>query len=497
MECSVFSPCGRYVVHFQSDGKSHLNLEVRPKQSAVQTSAVELRPGDEGEFISTATSPPASESLFASLDESHVQELTTAAGVRKSLKNFSEMMYRALIGRTACVKFYVESCAEMKRRIGLDIRRRRQQQQQGSSHQKDEPKEEEVADEVNTTINLSVNSDVAEEIFSQRFFTMDYDVDFTRAVFPIPLSSTQGGIPGGDDQHREHSQSLASTKNARGGSTVEAPADPMNGPSALHLARASSPGVLERSLSEALHSLEKARNANSKLKRENEALIRLSKEKMLEMQRLCEDFQSHVNATSEVEKLRAKNTELRMKLRMVEEERDAALHALAVERGNPSRRSRSRSHVGKDAAGSQPRRWLLPTPPRGSTSRRVGSVGSSGSAKAIGRRPTRFDTPPAPPRRSPQRRSTSRGGRRGERGGGGEAPAPDGRTGGRSARKGSSRSEERLSQCGSSGSSRCSSVQHERLYRTPTVSSQFRQTLKSPIQRYVGDYASSRRAVFR
>ncbi|CCW69401.1 unnamed protein product [Phytomonas sp. Hart1] len=333
MECSVFSPCGRYLVRFRSDGKTRLDLEVRPKQFAAQASVVKLSTEHGGESISTAT-----ESLFASLDEIQVQELTTAAGVRKSLKIFSEMMYRALIGRTSCVKFYVERCDEMKRRIGLDIRRRHQRQPHDSSAPQDDLKEGEVADEVNTTLNLSLNSDIAEDILSQSFFTMDYDVDFTRAVFPIPLGPVREGIPTSDSNPQ--SRALTATtcgQSTAGGSTTGGPTNPRKGPSASSSSRASSPGVLEGRLKEALHALEKARGTNHKLRRENETLIQLSKEKMLEMQRLCEDFQSHVGATAELEKLRGKNTELRMKLRLAEEERDAARDALEKGRGEPSR----------------------------------------------------------------------------------------------------------------------------------------------------------------
>lgn len=531
MECCVFSPCGRYVVRFQSDGNQTLHIDVRDHVS-------HDGPGSH---------------LTATLNEPQVLQLTTAAGVRKSFKSFSEMAYHALIGRASCVKFFVESCAEMKQRITADVQHRCAAQQPSAST---------TTTTTSTTLDLSVQSDVAEEVLAQRFLTIDYDVDFTRAVFPIPLEARSTS---------DSCVNLCSVGDgSRTGSDLAQPAMGRSGsasPEVVDTVKAVPSPQPSEELRAALSTIARLREENDKLRREKEALTQLSREKMLEMQRLCEDFQRRAQDTAEVERLRRKNAELRVRLQEVQEARDSALHALDTERhrqrlqssgpaggttlttatkrfnSNPYLRSLSRGSS-TERGGQQHHRQrsplVSPTPP-GASHREGGSNGGassprhrSHSRRSANKRPSRFDTPPPPPppqggtasvavvggnRRSSHSQSRPSRGRESSAemvvnaGGGGDSPAPHGRTGGRldAARKpsrshsgttvargsphpvvrGALWSEHRSSRCSSvasSTSSRASSASHERLFRTPTESSRHRQTNR--------EHSPPRRAVF-
>ncbi|RNF20192.1 uncharacterized protein Tco025E_03893 [Trypanosoma conorhini] len=407
MECCVHSPCGRYLVRYAA-GADSMRIDVVPKVSAFE---------------------PAPEVHYAALlREGDVLEITTAAGVRKEFAGFADMTYNAMIGRSPSVKFFVETCEEMRSRITAEVAQR------GRG----------AADSLVDDSDASQLSDAAR---AQRFFTLDYDVDFTRAVFPVPLLQvTPAAVCGAASASASVDPQPRGTAPRQDGATAGAEAA-----GNAQLAR--------------------LRTENEKLRRENAALARLSREKMLEMQRLCEDFQQRVDGACEVERLKKKLSALRTRLRQAEEERDAAHAAFA-------RLKQRAPHCG----------------PQPDSSRRGEKV----------RRRSRFDTPSPVPRRSSSRRL-------------GDSPAPRGRTGGRQGRAaaaarsrslshndggGTALTKKRLwtdagssSRCSSSSlagaaGSRCSSRGScERLYRTPTASSRMHQR-DSPV--YV-----PRRAVFR
>ncbi|RNC62229.1 hypothetical protein TcCL_ESM00245 [Trypanosoma cruzi] len=408
MECCVHSPCGRYLVRYKNDAES-MSIDVIPKASAFE-------PSSDVHYV-------------AVLRESHVLEITTAAGVRKEFAGFADMTYNAMIGRSPSVKFFVETCEEMKSRITAEVAQRGH----GTS---------------DSIIDESDASQLSETSRMQRFFTLDYDVDFTRAVFPVPLvQMTTAEMNGTMDLRRMPSvpptEQQQQRTTPRHSGLIELGTDNASKPSNAQL-----------------------QTENEKLRRENEALARLSREKMLEMQRLCEDFQQRVDGACEVERLKKKLAGLRARLRQAEAERDEA-HAAFMRLKQRTLRS-------------------SPRPDGNLRSEKV-------------KRRSRFDTPSPAPRRSSSRFL-------------GDSPAPRGRTGGRQGRSAAASSRSRSlsngdrngatltkkrlwgdrgsSRCSSTSGSRCSSRGScERLYRTPTASSRMH-------QRELPTHAP-RRAVFR
>lgn len=549
-ECTVYTPCGRYIVHFKSNAQQQRlwldvcpnNLRPRPLHSAPSSSAPCSNATTPGILWGACPHSPLSSApsslpapplhLVASLDEADVVALTASAGVRKNFANFSRMLYDALIGRSTCVHFYVETVAEMKERIQRDVRL--QQQQQGrssssaaSSSPASQPALGEKKVAGNNRVNLrlpaaittgdatsgaaaainhakkngsnssgdengnesparvcaavgdtviELDADIADEVLEQRFLTVDYDVDFTRAIFPIPLTEAAAtAAASGEVVHGAATLCAASGKSAASDAEAEEVAREL------------------RSTLERVTSLEAE---NARLRRENAALVQLSKQKMQEMQRLCDDFEQRVRDAAEADKLRATNASLRAQLQEAIEERQTVLRTLERERsqrrligpsalstaalrGSGERERRSlgggrRSNSNPSSSSSAARRRALghqgENPYLRSLSR--DSTRSSGNdAKAHSRRssvergyqrrcsssssarldrhgrpllsptptptsrqrrvPTRFDTPPGP---STQRVPCS--GRRisGDSfnsGHGGDSPAPRDRTGGR------------------------------------------------------------------
>jgi hypothetical protein len=656
-ECAVYTPCGRYVVRLSTDVQQqrlwldvrghtlwsqHLNTTAISKHgNAADVSPVAVSSGATGVIwdntshqstvaFRAAAVAPTPLHLVASLNEADVVALTSAAGVRKNFTSFTKMLYDALIGRSSCVHFYVETVAEMKDRIQRDVQRHQGKASASSffptsslspSRASNEhaagcgsaggavssptPKVDDVAKDVVAAIDqarwsgtnsnfhkslsgrteegekgegarcsgrvraaigdtvIEFDEDIAEEALEQRFLTVDYDVDFTRAIFPIPLS-----------QPTANAMAAAAATNST--TTTIAPA------SRTDAGDASTPTTeaderLRQELRDALARVAHLDKENAKLRKENAALVQLSRQKMEEMQRLCDDFQQRVQDAADAENLRVKNAELRIQLQGAIEERQTVLRTLEKERSqrrllgpadlrsggsssgarqrplsrkrdNPYLRSLSRdsraSGAGEGRVGMTGR--LL------SSGR--GSVGSSADARldrhgrpllsptptptSRRRVSTRFDTPPGPSshnatdnRSRRSQRASSTHSSTGSVRGGGDSPAPRGRTGGRQGevvkpRSGhnnctsSSGCEERRPRSRGSSSSRSmprrgpslwadtsdhpsprgsvasssrgSSASHERLYRATTASSRQHQTPKA----YALEELGARRAVF-
>ncbi|KAG5492607.1 hypothetical protein JKF63_01186 [Porcisia hertigi] len=619
-ECTVYSPCGRYVIRFSSDAAQPL-LRLTVTENSKRPIKGESVAADDSNSCKTlatpsaATAPLTSSSalhplrLVASLTETDVLALTTSAGVRKSFSNFSQMLYDALIGRSPCVHFFVETVAEMKERIQQDVQRQVTSTKIAPGAEARPPCGKHAGDlqvslsaldpltvsganmrtntgkgRVCTAVGdtvIELDEDVASEVLEQRFFTLDYDVDFTRAIFPIPLLS---GVADGASAEAASVATCAwkDTTDTSPATLTEATSEPFVGRSSLSTAApipASEAELLRNELLLARDRLSRLGSENARLRRENEALVRLSRQKMHEMQRLCGDFQHQVQLAADAERLRAKNTELRAQLQEALENQQKTQRSLDRARSqgrrlysadtangcggrapraasghrsseNPYLRSLSRES--RDGAGASSSRFLhgrqrsecsatfragatrrgrslmspAPAPAvlRGSRAQRASSLSSTS-----GHRSTRFDTPPPPPSSDPaapfaavslRHRSGSRSA---AREGDGDSPAPHGRTGGRldRARKpsrrcssGSAPNGSRASSThslprrgrslwadgssypspfGSVTSSRSSSANHERLYRTATASSRMHQT---PKMHTLDSATAPRRCVF-
>lgn len=669
-ECTVHSPCGRYVVHFASDTARHvlrLNVASKSQQRADAARTTTTAPTALSAPAPANGAPAASSSsssahatplrLVACLGEVDVAALTASAGVRKSFRNFADMLYGALIGRSAAVHFYVETVAEMKERIQRDVQRHQPLQSSALSERcpattaaaatavataEEEASSRSLllttstaammagastsAGRLRTRVGdtvIELDEDIAAEVLEQRFLTLDYDVDFTRAIFPIPLRVS------------EASEATATRSNAtcRVGDDEHASALRAASTGTHAAASTGSPEeTLHAQLAHLREALARAEADNAKLRREKDALVQVSRHKMEEMQRLCADFEAQVRLAAEAERLRATNAALRVELQEALEGQQALLRTLERERshrrllphstsaagtrasradassaasgeprrgggsragsrqsstgstagarrstsgpreeGNPYLRSLSRDSYGRQrSVGSttipktgaapgyqhvlQPRRGeqqpqhqqrrrplMSPTPPPAGT-RGSCTLRSPSPVKALGRRSTRFDTPP------PHPTSARAGGGAGTglaqrhrshswRDRDGDSPAPHGRTGGRleaalKPRRGGSSggrtgaasgtapspggsrassahslpqrgaslwagSSDRASACGSAASSsRCSSTSAtgERLYHAATARSRLR---RSPKAHLLDDAAPSRRAVFR
>lgn len=418
MECSVHSPCGRYVVSYRNAGDT-LHINAVPKPVAVEPGAETIH-------------------YIAVLGESHIAEISAAAGVRKDFTAFSDMIYNAMIGRSPCVRFFIETCSEMRTRIATEVAQR-QHASKGPGVDEEQP--------ANTSMDDSGsgnNSLLSEPARSQWFFTLDYDVDFTRAMFPVPLVATEGGANSNNGERQTGLVRAAGQQQQQHGV-------------------AAIPNCAPAAVKSDDNEVAKWRTENEKLRRENDALTRLCKEKMLEMQRLCEDFQLRVETVKEVERLKKKLVELRTRATRAEEERDEAQAALARIRREHQRLQRSRTPQGRIEHQSE-----KPT-----------------------RQRSRFDTPPVV-----RGRPTSRGGAR-------DSPLlrrlSSGRKQSHCMPRNRSASSEGLTVTkrrlwngsGSSGppsrSSSCGSC--ERLYRSPTASSSQR-------ERCTAKYFASRAVFF-
>ncbi|CAG9582545.1 conserved hypothetical protein [Leishmania major strain Friedlin] len=525
-ECTVYSPCGRYVVRFASDAEQQL-LRLTVTGNTSRPSKGDASAADGSGCVKTlvaaAAEPLTSSSalhplrLVASLTETDVLALTTSAGVRKSFAKFAQMLYDALIGRSPCVHFFVETVAEMKERIQRDVQRQATPSRTARGAEARPPSRRRAGEldidsaalaSLAVTLNdvtanadkgcvrtavgdtvIELDEDIASEVLEQRFLTLDYDVDFTRAIFPIPLHT--GGSEGASSEGAGGVlRARTGTASASPANLAEATLEPFVVSTSLPAAAAEA-DTLRHDLLRARSRLAQLESENAKLRRENEALVQLSRHKMNEMQRLCEDFQQQVQLAADAEKLRARNKELRVQLQEALESQRTARRTL--ERGRSQRRFSQPASTVTGGGGSAylsasgQRRSENPylrslsresddgyagvssRPPHG-RQRSAGSAASRASATLRGRmlaspalppaalrgshvqcapsssstnwrRSTRFDTPPPPPLDPAastataflQRRSRShRGdGSSSTRDGDGDSPAPYGRTGGR------------------------------------------------------------------
>ncbi|CUG89909.1 Hypothetical protein, putative [Bodo saltans] len=317
MECAVFSPCGRYWVRFRCQGE-YMLLLVTGKDSTAANNNNSHSAGSGGVVVGglDAMRP----TLAAKLDAHIVEDISTSAGVKKDFRNFSSMIYNALIGKSASVSFFIENCDEMKTRI----RSHAHGTQTGEHHRRhdahrDTPNEsQEYGHEGSSNSGSNANSSgeidglhgttqdstpaslFEREFFLQRkFFTLDYWVDFTRAIFPVPLEPYAPEV---------HTLCMP----GQGIEAAEQQEDQRN-----MIARLSA--------------------ENKKLKRENEALTLLSTEKMAEMQRVCEDLQRRAVNEAEYRKLKKDFADAKKRVEMLERTNDKLQRELSSRAPTPRR----------------------------------------------------------------------------------------------------------------------------------------------------------------
>lgn len=337
MECSVYSHCGNYAVHFRSDGAAEFLLHVRD----------------------TPRNQEASRCYSASLTPDGVDAITSGAGVRKSFSTFAEMTYHALIGsRSPSLTFYVETQQELASRIRKDIEERG-----GEEQTPPYPIEEPDA--------------------SQLFLTIDYDVDFTRAIFPLPLSRI---VLAGDGEEappqRVHTRLL-----------------PTQFQSGNAKPPSSSP-QLEKQLSEAVKLIQMLNKENTELKGDNAALLLLNRDQLREMQKECKRLADDSCSVVEVNRLKEKNVRLRMELVKSKEEAQEMYAVVEQLRRQVKLLSQEKSPLHSKAINAgvsrRDRKSRLDTPPM--SSREVRDPPSElstemGSSKT--KRYRRLDTPPS------------------------------------------------------------------------------------------------------
>lgn len=345
----MYTRCGKYEVHFRSDGENVLALRIQ-RIAAKCTSGARH---------------------YASLTSDDVEQITTRAGVRKSFSTFSQMVYHALIGKSSCLSFSVETNADLSKRIGegseaFDVHLEKMDRQSSSS---------------------SSSPKIADDNCERLYLTVEYNVDFTSAVFSIPLLA---GEPTPWVQERVepvHSPIVATTIEP---SPVDSKrVEPSEGKRVAGLTQKKFPPQSPRSdrqhLAEALQLIQALNSENAVLKKENAMLARLTREKMKEMRRLCESLEEGAIAMAEVKQLREKVVNLRMAAEKAEERAMTAQSKL--------QRYISASGASNAAGRTLPYSERKPSSTRGSRSplstRDNNRVGTGKKRVA-----TRFDTPP-------------------------------------------------------------------------------------------------------
>jgi hypothetical protein len=232
------------------------------------------------------------DAYVAVLDESRVEEISAAAGARKDLSTFARMLHAALLGATPTLSFYVENCVEMKARIA-----RRPLTGAAPTARAEAPRD---ADEM-------VDDAVRQEFFvRQRFLTLDYDVEFTRAVYAIPL---------------EEVGSIGSSANAAskcGGTTLSIVGSP-GAPFERGVGPQSSEEV-DRLVGALRETIDIQQRDLERLQRENAALTILAKEKMSQMKKFCEDVNRRVGDPEMLRRMREQNQQYQREVLLLEKE---------------------------------------------------------------------------------------------------------------------------------------------------------------------------------
>eukprot|EP00758_Cryptobia_borreli_P018953 Tbor_TRINITY_DN769_c0_g1::TRINITY_DN769_c0_g1_i1::g.3324::m.3324 len=327
---TVYTPCGRYVVCYEKrQGKKVFSSTGGNTRSSALHFEVYLNDGSG----SVSSSSRGSVYMYTAIvNEEMVDEITSRAGVKMGIEAFSDMVFAALLGRSpASLRFYVETFEEMRRRyMGPSIAAGEE------THQIDSPKD--------------------------YFITIDYKADFFKAIFPLPLCCVERRA----HQHVEGRLiSGASVPSSVNCSSVSLNQPHYNGVTSLEPLDPSVSHVIQHTNSPAYHHttpisqnlqpphganngpvvpsyvyhqqqlcfqeetqryrsrIETLENDEKKLKKENEALAKLAKDKMFTMQQECGDIQRKViKDQEELKRLRADNARLIKELNIAKRERD-------------------------------------------------------------------------------------------------------------------------------------------------------------------------------
>lgn len=382
---------GRYMVHFRSDGVSEFLVHVRDFQIA--------SPSESDNVCKNRSKSEAIDQVVAysvALTPDDVHRITTHGGVAKSFFIFAEMTYDALIGKSSSLTYHVETQDQLEKRIEEDVRARLAERPSlpfslPNSSLVSLHKQSAATSTVDAKdkIELSRNSGdtFQPETSSSLFLTIDYDVNFTRGIFPLPLKRVSWGaiasffplsrtrtnlyVPlHGEDRKRNteglisspvneqsHPESCRGSARNKGGEikvknrTTSTNAVTDNLASSTHCFLPTSSGtsstetlvfpsanassasphasknhspVDRQHLAEALKLIEVLHKENATLKKENTMLARLSKDKMKEIRELCQTLAEGAAAIAEVKRLKDKNVQLRVE---IEEAKENAMRA--------------------------------------------------------------------------------------------------------------------------------------------------------------------------
>lgn len=379
------------MTHFRSDGVSEFLVHVRDLRLACLS-----KNDDDCENRKNSEAIDQVVAYAVSLTPDDVHRITTHAGVTKKFSIFAEMTYDALIGKSSSLTYHVETQDELEKRIQEDVRARVSDRPSLPfsllnsslvSVQK-QPSATAAVDGKNKIEFSRCSGDAFQhETSSSLFLTIDYDVNFTRGIFPLPLKRvpwaviascfplsraktnlyvplhgedgkrmTEGVVcsPANEQSHQESyrgssgdkrgekkrktwmtpttagTDSLASSTHfflptSSGRSSTDTLVFPSADPSSTspHGSRNYSP-VDRQHLAEALKLIDVLHKENAALKKENTMLARLSKDKMREIRELCQTLEEGAAAIAEVNRLRGKNVQLRVE---IEEAKENAMRA--------------------------------------------------------------------------------------------------------------------------------------------------------------------------
>lgn len=333
-----------------------------------------------------------------------VEEITTNAGVRKEFDAFSKMIFSALVGSNTSVSFFVENCAEMERRIRerrvgstLSTTARMKMDESADGTKKEghrDDRDNSSADEDEGALDDDEENDdeasIRRRFFHQQlFFSLDYDVDFTRALFPIPLS---------------HSSS-ATLKSGRSlTTTLREPQSLLPSSSSAAAKGSGEDDGYRAKYVEASRDKKKLELEVKRLKKENDALTKLCNERMTEMQRLCDDLQVKIGSEAETRRLKKDLAEAQRRVQQLESLNDslrrevkAAAASGVNSRSSPLRRPSPSRLVGPATQPQSVRQRRFDTPPHNATSSSRAAP-LHGAPRDSSRQSSRASTPPRSPR---------------------------------------------------------------------------------------------------